>query len=157
MNIQGVSFISISSILFIPIRRKKSVKNTPWNTQTYTWKRRGKSVWGIYSSEFLKTDIKRENALWTHSSLRTISIVRGGGIEVSYITEPINEVVMSYLDLHQLATLQFRGFPTRMVYLDYITCLRYSILVGNPRFVLDNFVEKCISQFFTFSCLCDLK
>ena len=23
-----------------------------------------------------------------------------------------------------------------MVYLDYITCLRYTILVGNPRFVL---------------------
>ena len=28
----------------------------------------------------------------------------------------------------------FRGFPTRMVYLDYITCLRYTILVRNPRF-----------------------
>ena len=25
-----------------------------------------------------------------------------------------------------------RGFPTRMVYLDYITCLRYTILVRNP-------------------------
>ena len=29
--------------------------------------------------------------------------------------------------------LWFRGFRTRMVYLDYITCLRYTILVGNPR------------------------
>ena len=26
-----------------------------------------------------------------------------------------------------------RGFPTRMVYLNYITCLRYPILVRNPR------------------------
>ena len=26
-----------------------------------------------------------------------------------------------------------RGFPTRMVYLYYISCLRYTILVGNPR------------------------
>ena len=25
-----------------------------------------------------------------------------------------------------------RGFPTRMVYLHYISCLRYAILVGNP-------------------------
>ena len=29
----------------------------------------------------------------------------------------------------------FRGFPTRMVYLYYISCLRYTFLVGNPRFV----------------------
>ena len=27
-----------------------------------------------------------------------------------------------------------RGFPTRMVYLYYISCLRYTILVGNPRY-----------------------
>ena len=26
----------------------------------------------------------------------------------------------------------YRGFPTRMVYLYYILCLRYTILVGNP-------------------------
>ena len=26
-----------------------------------------------------------------------------------------------------------RGFPTRMVYLKYISCLRYTTLVGNPR------------------------
>ena len=26
-----------------------------------------------------------------------------------------------------------RGFPTRMVYLRYISCLRYTILVGNPQ------------------------
>ena len=25
------------------------------------------------------------------------------------------------------------GFPTRMVYLDYMSCLRYTSLVGNPR------------------------
>ena len=30
-------------------------------------------------------------------------------------------------------TLSDRGFPTRMVYLYYISCLRYTILVGNPR------------------------
>ena len=29
-----------------------------------------------------------------------------------------------------------RGFPTRMVYLYYISCLRYTILVGNPRFYM---------------------
>ena len=27
------------------------------------------------------------------------------------------------------------GFPTRMVYLCYISCLRYTILVGNPRII----------------------
>ena len=28
----------------------------------------------------------------------------------------------------------YRGFPTRMVYLHYISCLRYTILVGNPQY-----------------------
>ena len=28
----------------------------------------------------------------------------------------------------------YQGFPTRMVYLYYISCLRYTILVGNPRY-----------------------
>ena len=32
----------------------------------------------------------------------------------------------------------YRGFPTRMVYLCYISCLRYTILVGNPRYSLPN-------------------
>ena len=35
----------------------------------------------------------------------------------------------------------FQGFPTRMVYLHCISCLRYTILVGNPR----NFVVDYIS------------
>ena len=30
---------------------------------------------------------------------------------------------------------KYRGFPTRMVHLYYISCLRYTILVGNPRYV----------------------
>ena len=34
--------------------------------------------------------------------------------------------------IYQMATYQ--GFPTRMVYLYYISCLRYTILVGNPRY-----------------------
>ena len=29
---------------------------------------------------------------------------------------------------------RYRGFWTRMVYLDYITCLRYTVLVWNPRY-----------------------
>ena len=28
----------------------------------------------------------------------------------------------------------YRGFPTRMVYLYYKSCLRYTILVGNPQY-----------------------
>ena len=32
-----------------------------------------------------------------------------------------------------------RGLPTRMVYLYYISCLRYTILVGNPGNTLDCF------------------
>ena len=36
--------------------------------------------------------------------------------------------------MHVLNTwVAFRGFPTRMVYLYHIWCLRYTILVGNPR------------------------
>ena len=42
-----------------------------------------------------------------------------------------------------------RGFPTRLVYLYYIACLRYTILVGNPRNVplSDSTVRK--GHFFT--------
>ena len=29
----------------------------------------------------------------------------------------------------------YQGFPTRMVYLYYKSCLRYTILIGNPRYV----------------------
>ena len=39
----------------------------------------------------------------------------------------------------QSDVLVFQGFPARMVYLYYISCLRYTILVGNPRF---NFSES---------------
>ena len=37
--------------------------------------------------------------------------------------------------------LSFQGFPTRMVYLHYISCLRYTILVGNPRLMLYVFMK----------------
>ena len=33
---------------------------------------------------------------------------------------------------HSVSVILFWGFPTRMVYLDYMLCLRYTILVGNP-------------------------
>ena len=36
----------------------------------------------------------------------------------------------------------YRGFRTKMVYLDYITCLRYAILVRKPRYI-----QTCLSQF----------
>ena len=32
---------------------------------------------------------------------------------------------------------QYRGFPTRMVYLYYVSCLRCTILAGNPRYVVE--------------------
>ena len=35
---------------------------------------------------------------------------------------------------------RYRGFPTRMVNLHYISCLRNTILVGNPRYVASPFV-----------------
>ena len=40
-------------------------------------------------------------------------------------------------------TFAFQGFPTRMVYLYYTSRLRYTILVGNPRFV-----NVCLSLLF---------
>ena len=33
--------------------------------------------------------------------------------------------------------LQYRGFPSRMVYLHHILCLRYTILVGNPQYIVE--------------------
>ena len=45
-----------------------------------------------------------------------------------------------------LCRTSFRRFPIRMVYLYYTSCLRYTILVGNPR----NFVACCCQvMFFT--------
>ena len=47
-----------------------------------------------------------------------------------------------------------QGFPTRMVYLYYISCLGYTILVGNPRniklsvFVCLFFLKINVSHFF---------
>ena len=38
-----------------------------------------------------------------------------------------------------------RGFPTRMVYLCYISCLKYTNLAGNPRNALFDHVWKLIS------------
>ena len=32
-----------------------------------------------------------------------------------------------------LSTVTYQGFPTRMVYLYYTSCLRYTFLAGNPR------------------------
>ena len=34
-----------------------------------------------------------------------------------------------------IALSAYKGFPTRMVYLYYISCLRYTILVRNPRYI----------------------
>ena len=36
----------------------------------------------------------------------------------------------------------YRGFPSRLVYLDYIALKRYTILVGNPRYIAGNAVEE---------------
>ena len=69
--------------------------------------------------------------------------------ELSLVTEPSMRFTISY-----------RGFPTRMVYLYYISCLRYTILVGNPRydlllnlmsifvcvvFLQDGYSQQCVS------------
>ena len=43
-----------------------------------------------------------------------------------------------YLSINPAA---YRGFPTRMVYLCYISCLRYTILAGNPRYFLHTFLR----------------
>ena len=45
-----------------------------------------------------------------------------------------------------LSPVVYQGLWTRMVYLDYITCLRYSILVPNPRYELsfEYFLENLV-------------
>ena len=40
-----------------------------------------------------------------------------------------------HISVRTLTSIKCRGFPTRMVYIYYISCLRYTILVGNPRIV----------------------
>ena len=51
--------------------------------------------------------------------------------KVSYLS---NFSVSAQDSTVQLGKSTYRGFPTRMVYLYYILCLRYTILVGNPRY-----------------------
>ena len=46
-----------------------------------------------------------------------------------------SQVLMAYSPLGAMGISKDRGFPTRMVYLHYILCLRYTILVGNPQYV----------------------
>ena len=46
------------------------------------------------------------------------------------------------LSLHQFQEA-YRGFPTRMVYLYYISCMRYTIMVGNPRTFLGGNNNNC--------------
>ena len=49
----------------------------------------------------------------------------------------------------------YRGSPTRMVYLYYISCLRYTILVGNPRYFPSStcFFTISVSTLSTSLCL----
>ena len=44
----------------------------------------------------------------------------------------------------------YRGFPTRMVYLYSISCLRYTILVGNPVIDFQHIVIDIRHSFFIF-------
>ena len=39
-----------------------------------------------------------------------------------------------------------RGFPTRMVHLRYMSCLRYTILVRNPRFLLLYYTQTQVKR-----------
>ena len=43
--------------------------------------------------------------------------------------------------LHFVVHRAYQGFPTRMVYLFYISYLRVTILVGNPRYVVIHVVD----------------
>ena len=40
----------------------------------------------------------------------------------------------------------YRGFRIRMVCLHYISCLRYTILVGNPRYISNLLHPYCLSR-----------
>ena len=41
----------------------------------------------------------------------------------------------------------YQGFPTRMVYLYYVSNLRYNILVGNPQYIctyIHTYICTCV-------------
>ena len=44
---------------------------------------------------------------------------------------------------HDVLSVLYRGFPTRMVNLYYISCLRYTIVVGNPRYARVSYFCIC--------------
>ena len=51
-------------------------------------------------------------------------------------------------------TISYRGFPTTVAYFYCISCLRYTILVGNPRYV--QFI-KCLVDKISSGTLIDYK
>ena len=59
----------------------------------------------------------------------------------------ILELMAMFLSFQGTVVL-FPGFPTRMVYLYYMSCLRYTILVENPRNFpgLDGFALSALSS-----------
>ena len=68
---------------------------------------------------------------WTHdtASRRTASPTH---YQLSY-SGPLLIII-----IQKTETRSYREYPTRMVYLHYISCLRYTILVGNPRILWKN-------------------
>ena len=81
-----------------------------------------------------------ESVLFSGSTVSESPYCSGAQQYLSLRVCGISESVL-FERLYSIATqapmfesLVYRGFPTRRVYLHYISCLRYTILVGNPRY-----------------------
>ena len=68
-----------------------------------------------------------------------------GCADISYVQVICDKSEYGSLKADQIL-LVYRGFPTRTVYLDYISLYRYTILVGNPRYTKAN-NHKNVKQF----------
>ena len=85
-------------------------------------------------SNIVRTLIKDHTHTHTHTHTQRIYIYTFETHRHTH-THKISDPYITYT--HTLfLTDTYRGFPTRMVYLYYISCLRYTILVGNPRYAL---------------------
>ena len=68
-------------------------------------------------------------------AVRCPAVCRHDPVETQCQQPEVLSTTASLLSPQLVRQAIYRGFPTRMVYLYYISCLRYTILVGNPQYI----------------------
>ena len=89
----------------------------------------------------MNTETKDTDAAWTQRSLSETLEEELPGLDLTCLfkfqmtTAPF-VAAEARMFSETYCQITYRGFPTRMVYLHSIPCLRYSILVGKPQYII---------------------